>query len=787
MKRKLFSLLTLLLTVCSGAWADDTTVSATQFTASQSGTTYTVSAKSGSGSLEGLVVKTVGSGGGVSSNRLKVPAGTLEIETSASTNVVKSVTITWRDATNNYPSSDSDLTSSPSGVTTSSKTSTWSGSAKKVTFTNTTSNTFQVVGLSVTYGEGADEGGESGGGSTDTSLFSITMGSTALGSVTQNTEVELATTYATITGGTAYLGNKNSDSTKAQINNTNGVYFSGNDAYVKIVMDEALNTGDEIVFTNPANSNQICFTTSNTRSDTEKTTSGSYTVGTALNGQSTIYVWRATGSGTYLKTLTITRSTAEKHSVTYDLGDGTGTAPTQDDVAEGKTFTVAAAPVDLVPPTGKEFKCWNDGENDYEEGDTYTMSTSDVTLTAVYQDETVKYTVTYSLGEGSGTAPLQESLAEGKTFTVAAAPDDLVAPTGKAFVCWNDGSTDYNAGDTYTIGTANVTLTAQYQDYYEVYDVTGLSFNEFVLTQANITDAVNGFVTTSTDNWGETTPTGYDKTNYYNLSNSSRYITFKVKGAENFMVVVRGGGGDRSCDIKIGSDDATNLSVPQNATVTSQLFETGSTGEVTITITGTGNSVYPAAIIFNVPNTTITLNGSGFATFSSAYDFTFSGAQAYKMALDLSGGTLTGTEVTGKVKAGEGILFKGDANAEVTIVKTTGADALTGNNLHGTTDADGNLVEVPADKNSYVLSGDTFKKFTGAAFTANKAFFLADGDSVEGRTLTMVFDDGEATGIDEVQGSRLKVQGDFYDLQGRKVVQPTKGLYIVNGLKVVVK
>ena len=42
------------------------------------------------------------------------------------------------------------------------------------------------------------------------------------------------------------------------------------------------------------------------------------------------------------------------------------------------------------------------------------------------------------------------------------------------------------------------------------------------------------------------------------------------------------------------------------------------------------------------------------------------------------------------------------------------------------------------------------------------------------------------TGINEVPVSRFKVQG-YYDLQGRKVANPTKGLYIVNGRKVVIK
>lgn len=169
-KQFLFLLLLGLLCSVRNSWGD-TTVSATQFTASQSGTTYTVSAKSGYGDLSGVTVKTVGANGGVGSNRLKVPAGTLVVEASDG-NVIKSVNITWRNSSNQYPTSDSELTSSPSGVSTSSQTSLWEGSAASVTFTNKTSNTFQVVGLSITYG--ASSGG--GGGDEPTS-YTVTASS----------------------------------------------------------------------------------------------------------------------------------------------------------------------------------------------------------------------------------------------------------------------------------------------------------------------------------------------------------------------------------------------------------------------------------------------------------------------------------------------------------------------------------------------------------------------------------------------------------------------------------
>ena len=50
-----------------------------------------------------------------------------------------------------------------------------------------------------------------------------------------------------------------------------------------------------------------------------------------------------------------------------------------------------------------------------------------------------------------------------------------------------------------------------------------------------------------------------------------------------------------------------------------------------------------------------------------------------------------------------------------------------------------------------------------------------------------LFIDGEATGIAEVRGKMEDGRGDVYDLQGRKIQNPGKGLYIVNGKKVIIQ
>ena len=96
--------------------------------------------------------------------------------------------------------------------------------------------------------------------------------------------------------------------------------------------------------------------------------------------------------------------------------------------------------------------------------------------------------------------------------------------------------------------------------------------------------------------------------------------------------------------------------------------------------------------------------------------------------------------------------------------------------------------EIP--ENSLFLSGNKFWYSTG--LTKTKAFrgyfsfylVLSDVSTAEARISMWLGDGNEAEGIKET--SNLKSQSsNLYDLQGRRVVKPRKGLYIQNGRKVI--
>ena len=83
----------------------------------------------------------------------------------------------------------------------------------------------------------------------------------------------------------------------------------------------------------------------------------------------------------------------------------------------------------------------------------------------------------------------------------------------------------------------------------------------------------------------------------------------------------------------------------------------------------------------------------------------------------------------------------------------------------------------------YVLYNDEFVKTVSGTIKANRCYLPVDMNVNVNSRLSIIIDD---TGIENVMNSKMTV-GSYYDLQGRKVAQPAKGLYIVNGRKVVVK
>ena len=103
------------------------------------------------------------------------------------------------------------------------------------------------------------------------------------------------------------------------------------------------------------------------------------------------------------------------------------------------------------------------------------------------------------------------------------------------------------------------------------------------------------------------------------------------------------------------------------------------------------------------------------------------------------------------------------------------------------------LNKVQDDYTNYVLANKGgnlgfYAVTNNSTLAAGKAYLpLPTADlPTAAREFTLIFDDGETTEIMKVASQEKASQG-YYDLQGRRVANPTSGLYIVNGKKVIIK
>ena len=135
-----------------------------------------------------------------------------------------------------------------------------------------------------------------------------------------------------------------------------------------------------------------------------------------------------------------------------------------------------------------------------------------------------------------------------------------------------------------------------------------------------------------------------------------------------------------------------------------------------------------------------------------------------------------------KIPAGTGIIVKG--SGDVTIPLTFDSTDEVGDNAllvsDGTVAADLSTIYVLANgtngvgfyllKNGYVHKGKAYLRVPASASVRQ---FIGFGDNA-------------TTGISQIENGELNTEDAVFNLNGQRVAQPTKGLYVVNGKKVVI-
>ena len=179
---------------------------------------------------------------------------------------------------------------------------------------------------------------------------------------------------------------------------------------------------------------------------------------------------------------------------------------------------------------------------------------------------------------------------------------------------------------------------------------------------------------------------------------------------------------------------------------------------------------------------------------SEAYWATFySNAGNYQAAegtqvftVSLAGTGITMHEVSDRIaKSGQGVVLKKTTtgNFTMTLTETAPAGDFSGNSLTGTM----TVINTTGANDYYVLGGKSGAGFyklsnTSGTIGANKAYLTYSGGGAAAARGFFLFD--ETTGIEMPTAEDGNADAVVFDLQGRRVLNPTNGLYIVNGKKV---
>lgn len=209
-----------------------------------------------------------------------------------------------------------------------------------------------------------------------------------------------------------------------------------------------------------------------------------------------------------------------------------------------------------------------------------------------------------------------------------------------------------------------------------------------------------------------------------------------------------------------------------------------------------GNWTYSVSPYFT---RTLPAAAEGYATFSSAYNVAIPSGLTAQYATGVSGTAISWANYSGGIAAEQGALLHGIAGQQYTFTPATSVTnpgtnllkpILTQSPISQTAE-EGAYTNFILTKNTTANSNDAlgfYKVNTNRSVCAAGTAYLQVPTSqlpAQGANVFFSLFDEEVTGINAVNMTNDNQV--VYDLQGRRVANPTRGLYIVNGKKVVLK
>ena len=272
-------------------------------------------------------------------------------------------------------------------------------------------------------------------------------------------------------------------------------------------------------------------------------------------------------------------------------------------------------------------------------------------------------------------------------------------------------------------------------------------------------------------------------------------IAYETPSAGTFSVDVYASASGRGVDVYSNGTKIDGSSTSLETGESETISYTAS-GIETIYIVPTGGTLYFEEFRF-VPTTayevtkTVNISSAGYATFSATQNYDLpSGLEAYIVS-GVNETTATMTKVD-EIPACTGVILKGAAGEyTLTSKETTSVDV--SSNMLKANIADYTLPADDGTNYNYILVANgasaVFAHTSGTGdLAANKAFLRTTTNVTLSAAPGFTLDFGTGTtGITEIEKSVNAGNEAVFNLNGQRVAQPKKGLYIVNGKKVIIK
>ena len=534
-----------------------------------------------------------------------------------------------------------------------------------------------------------------------------------------------------------------------------------------------------------------------------------------LTGTVTVNLWVKQGGSTkyfsinYLQlSVELEEDTRTNYTITANVADGQNAFGSIDKAGANSVPEGDAISLKATANAGYAFINWT--KDDVEVSTSATLALSNVTANATYVAHFKKlYKATYSLGTYAGTLSgkvlcsynaansVNEIYADkDDNYTIPAYADKYLYREGYTFAGWSYGGNVYESGDVISGLTENPTITptwtattASLSNSQNKNVITwSLAKADIVFMDWQSSDKYGYYTQTASVN-GETIAIPMQitkgKVGNYNrtdaLAQTNQNTQFTIPAVKGMVVSIADAYANLSTTTIAGSTD-------YEGTGTKSISYTYTGTDETIDIVIGENNQYLTSIVVTYPVTATAVNitpAKEYTTYvpDANLDFTSHAKLTAYIATAATSTSVTLTPVN-KVPAGTPIVLKAtETGSAISVPVATSTDAVAGNLLKagdGTTSIGGDT------KFDYILKDGLFYRANAGTVAVGKAYLHLDAAPATAREfLDLNIGGGGATGIEKVKvGTEDNV---YYDLQGRRVLYPTKGLYIVNGKKVILK